>query len=64
MNKDIKSEKTLSPSHALPENGTTRGHGSYTLRKDVLAKIEKDAHDKQVSRSAIVEKILVKNYKL
>lgn len=58
--KSVKADMSQYPTHSVAEPKKPRGHGSYTLRQDLLDRIQTLADQKQISKSAIVEKALMK----
>lgn len=53
------------PTHSVPlTNGIARVHKSYSLRPDVVAKIDNQSKQTSLSQSQIVEKILVEKFNL
>lgn len=58
--KSAEADMSQYPTHSVAEPKKPRGHGSYTLRQDLLDRIQTLADQKQISKSAIVEKALMK----
>ena len=57
---NAEADKSQYPTHSVAEPKKPRGHGSFTLRQDLLDRIQTLADQKQISKSAIVEKAVMK----